>query len=167
MDQLEDPLRLQQISQPVLAEVAKVGPGRKSATGQLLDGLGEENLSTISCRQEPREPIERGRKVVAACIRGGLPRMQRHPHPQWAELAPVLGQERALAGQGGPQRVFRGPKRRLGAVTNGLVEHPVVGGNQALQDGQLPIDACRMAGGSRSQSAVLPSMSVKRKVTVL
>jgi hypothetical protein len=77
--------------------------------------------------------------------------MQRHADPDGAKLAPVLGQQRALAGHGGPERILGGPKRRLRAVPNLFEEHSVVSGNQALQDGQLSID--RLPHGS---SILLP-----------
>ena len=76
-------------------------------------------------RQQPREPVERGGEVVTARIRGGLPGMQRHPHPQRTELAPGLGQQRALAGDGGraarPRAVGKGG---LGAIADRLEEAP-------------------------------------------
>ena len=140
MQQLEDPLRLQQIAQPVLPQIPQLGPRGQGTTGQLLDGLGEQDLPAMASCQQPREPVQRGRQVVPPRIRRGFSRMQRHPHPQRAEIAPVLGQERALAGDGGPQRLFRRGEGGLGAIADGLVEDPVVGGNQTLQDGQLPID---------------------------
>ena len=71
-----------------------------------------------------------------------------------------------MAGQSGAQGVLSGGKRGLGAIANRLVEDPVVGGDQAVQDGQLPID--RLPHG---RPIPLPQRgtafdSVKRKVTV-
>ena len=141
MDQVVHPLRLQQIAQPVLPEVAQFGCPQAARHG------------SVAGRSGRGESDPHGQPPTAA--RGGSagPPGSPRAHPGWLlrhaapcapgavpTLAPVLGQERALAGQGGPQRVLRGPKRRLGAIADGLEEDPVVGGNEALQDGQLPID---------------------------
>ena len=56
----------------------------------------------MTSSQEPGQPVQRGRQVVPVRIRDGLPGVQRHAHPEGAELAPVLGQERALAGESSP-----------------------------------------------------------------
>jgi hypothetical protein len=39
VDQLKDALRLEQVPQPVLAEVTKAGVGGKPALDQLLNGM--------------------------------------------------------------------------------------------------------------------------------
>ena len=58
--------------------------------------------------EQPREPVEGSRQVVAALVRIRLPRMQGHAHPQRAELTPVLGKQRPLGikgrGNGGGRR---------------------------------------------------------------
>ena len=48
MNELEHALRLQQIAQPVVAEIEKLGPCGKGATGQLLHRLRQENLAAMS-----------------------------------------------------------------------------------------------------------------------
>jgi hypothetical protein len=47
MQELENMLRLEQIAQSVVAEVAQLHTWRKCATGELLDRLGEKDLSPI------------------------------------------------------------------------------------------------------------------------
>ena len=90
MQQLEDPLRLQQIAQPVLAQIAQLGSGGQGAAGQLLDRLGQEDLATVPGGQEPGQPVERSGQVVAPLVRHRLPGMQRHAHPQRTEDRPSL-----------------------------------------------------------------------------
>ena len=103
VQELIDPLRLQQIPQPVFPQVPQLAPLGQRPPGQLLDGLGEENLAPMTRRHQPREPVQRGRQVVPARIRRGVSRVQGHAHSQRSgRIAPVLGQQRALAGDGGP-----------------------------------------------------------------
>ena len=54
VQQLEDPLRLQQIAQPVLAQVAQLRRRGQGAAGQLLHRLGEQDL--------PAVPVARSRE---------------------------------------------------------------------------------------------------------
>jgi hypothetical protein len=75
VEQLVDPLRFEEITQPVVAEIEKLGPRGKGAAGQLLHRLRQENLAAMSGRQEPGEAIQGSREVVAARVRFGLPGM--------------------------------------------------------------------------------------------
>ncbi|MCD6034105.1 MAG: hypothetical protein K0S78_6291 [Thermomicrobiales bacterium] len=48
VEQLIDPLRLEQIAQPVVAQIEKVGPCGKGVAGQLLHRLRQQNLAAMS-----------------------------------------------------------------------------------------------------------------------
>ena len=48
VEQLVDPLRLEQIAQPVVAQIEKVGPCGKGAAGQLLHRLRQKDLASMS-----------------------------------------------------------------------------------------------------------------------
>ena len=65
----------------MLAEVEQFGTRRKRTTGELLDGLREKDLTTVTGREQPREPVEGSSQVVAAIVRVRLPRMDSHAHP--------------------------------------------------------------------------------------
>ena len=47
MQQLIDPLRLEEIPQAVLAQVAQLSAVWKSAAGQLLNRLGQQDLAAV------------------------------------------------------------------------------------------------------------------------
>jgi hypothetical protein len=56
------------------AEVAEDHVGRKIVAHELLYGRGEQDLPAVARCQQPREPIQWCRKVVAI-LRVGLPRV--------------------------------------------------------------------------------------------
>ena len=69
--------------------------------------LLEQNLLAVGRIEETRQPVEGGGEIVPV-VRFGHAGMQRHAHPQRSRrIAPVLGQQRALAGRRRPQRLFR------------------------------------------------------------
>jgi hypothetical protein len=47
VQQLEDPFRLQQIAQAVLPQIPELNPGWEDSAGQLLDRLGQQDLTTV------------------------------------------------------------------------------------------------------------------------
>ena len=100
---LEDLLRLQDVAQTVFAEGFEGDSIRQRITQEAGNGVTEEYLSAVCRVEESGEAIERSGEVVAAGIRFGLAGVQRHPHAQGAEFAPVLGQERTLPNDGGGQ----------------------------------------------------------------
>ena len=72
MQQLIDVLWVEQIAQPMLAQVPQFHAGRKGATGKLLHRLGEEDLPAVTRREEPREAVQRRSKVVTVLVRRGI-----------------------------------------------------------------------------------------------
>ena len=58
MQQLEDPLGSVEIAQRVLAEIAQAGSGRERVPGEILRGQGEDHLSTMSRREQARQPVQ-------------------------------------------------------------------------------------------------------------
>ena len=81
MQELKDVLWLQQVAQPVLAQVPQLDVLRQGIPGQVMHRLGEEDLLTISGGEEAHQAIDRSSNVITMSIRGGLTGMQGHPHP--------------------------------------------------------------------------------------
>jgi AIPR protein len=89
--------------------------------------------------QELGEPIEGDRQVVPVRIRGGFARMHRHPHPHRSKgIVPGLFEQRPLRRHRGPQRVCGGGEGRLHCIPDDCEDDAVVGGDEALEDSQLP-----------------------------
>ena len=63
-------------------------------------------------------------------------------------------------------RIRSGREGRLHRIPNDLEEHALVSFDSGAQDSRWRSTLAAIATRSRSQSAVLPSMSVKRNVTV-
>ena len=70
--QLKDPLRFQQITESMLAQIAKVCTGGKVTTDQLLDRLTEEDLSPMCRGQQAGQAVERRSRVITGRVGGGL-----------------------------------------------------------------------------------------------
>src|SRR5215210_1465857 len=89
---------------------------------QLLGYTTEQNLATVSGRQEPGDTVERSAKVVAVTNlnRAGV---QRHTHPQWARRAPAFRVERTLRSQGRNERLRRVGKRGIKGISAGSEDH--------------------------------------------
>ena len=65
MEELKDLLRLEQVAQPVLAQIPELWLPRQGAPGQLLDRLREEDLSTRTGGEQTRQAVEGRGQVVA------------------------------------------------------------------------------------------------------
>src|SRR5688500_9370007 len=66
MSELIDPLRLEQVAQPMVTEVSEFDPSWKGTASELLDRLRQQDLSTVSSREESCEPVERRSQVITA-----------------------------------------------------------------------------------------------------
>jgi hypothetical protein len=116
---LVDALRLEQVAQPVLAEVAERDAGGEVVVDQLAGGLGEEDLAAVAGREQAGEPVEAGGEVVAG-DRGGDAGMEGEADPERARSAPGLGGQRPLGGDGGGEGVGGRGEGGLDRVADGL-----------------------------------------------
>ena len=143
MQQLVYPLRLQQVAQSVLAEIPHGGAGRQGVAGKQLGRRGEENLPAMAGGQQPGEAVERGREVIAALVRLGLPRVQRHPHPQAAYLREVVGKQGALTVEGGGDGGGGGREGGLDRIANGLEVNASVRLDGGIEQDEVAVDSGR------------------------
>src|SRR5215213_3190068 len=95
MDELEDPLRLQQVPESLLAEVAKRDFAREAVARQLNRHGRQENLAPVPRRHDPRGTVDRRTEIVPrALLRAS--RMNAHANPQGAGLVPRFLEQTAL-----------------------------------------------------------------------
>ena len=127
VQELEHVLRLQQVAQPVLAQIVEGSVRGQRALRELLDGLGEEDLASKSSRQQSGEAVERIGQVVAVCVGAGFTRVQGHADAQRTERAPLLAAEQLLSFEGRSNRRRRRGKCNLGCIAYGLEADAVVG----------------------------------------
>ena len=107
------------------------------------------------------------RGQVIPIARLGVSGMDRHPDGEgMVELRPRRRPERQLSIERGSDRGRGRGEGRLDRVPHGLEQHAAMGVDCGTQELEVAIDRFGHRVWSRSQSAVLPSMSVKRKVTV-
>ena len=166
MHQGEDALRAIKVAQPKLAQVTQARLRWQVLLGEELCRLGEENLTTPRHLEQTCQPVERSGEVVPF-VRMRFPGVQRHADRQWPRrVGPWLGQQRPLRGE---RRAKRRPdrwERGLRPVADRLEEDATMRGNGAVQQREIASDLAAHGRRVRSQRRVLPSMSVKRKVTV-
>src|SRR5687767_2964784 len=121
------------------AKVSEDHVGRKIVAHELLHGLGEQDLSSMPCRQQPGQPIQGGGEVVTIQWRC-FTDMQRHPDLQRTRrIKPWLILECALRGETGSKR--RGGRRecRLRTITDRLVEHTPVSLDRGTEEEEVPL----------------------------
>jgi hypothetical protein len=140
MNKLEYPFRVKQIAQPVVAEVSESCPGGKSAASELLHRLRQQDLPTVSSRQEPCQPVERRSQVITAYVWLPLSRVQRHAHADRSDLTPIFGKHGSLTVEGGGHRVGSRGESRLDGITDDFVQHAVVRLDCLPEQGNVFID---------------------------
>ena len=167
MEQLEDPLGSIEVAQRMLAEVAQAGSWRERVPGEILRGQREEHLAAMARGQQAGEAVQPGSEIVPV-LRGGGGGMQRHADPQRSDaLGPRLLHQRSLRIERRGHRIRSGGERGLHRIADHFEERRRRGVSMAARKSvRWRATAAAIAAWSRSQSAVLPSMSVKRKVTV-
>ena len=135
---LENVLGFAKIAQPVLAEVSQLHAVRQRVANQVAGGLGHDHLPASGRGQQPGQPVE-GRSQVVALVRFRGAGVERHPHGERPELAPILGHERPLRGDGGSQGVGSGGEGRLDGVADRLEPDAVVGGDGLVEQGEVAL----------------------------
>ena len=117
MSKLEETLRPPEVLQSMFPEVAKRSAGREPTLDEAGGRLGQQDLAAVTGRHDPRRPVHRGPKEVAAA-RLHLAGVDPHPHPNRAPVRPRLREQPALSGDRG----------RHGADWNGKDGHQSVAG---------------------------------------
>ena len=120
----------------------------------------------MTCGQQAGQPVEGSRQVVTvAGLR--LARMQGHSGAR-ESMGSGQGSVRRPAGPQARPRGRRGRRETAAWVPSPIVlkRTPPCLAAISRQDADITVNRGAIAARSRSQSAVLPSMSVKRKVTV-
>ena len=80
--QLEDQLRLGQITQPKLPQPLQPKPAAETARHQVAGRLGEQHLPAVRGGPHPGTPVDRRVVDIIAPLHPRLPGVQPHPHPQ-------------------------------------------------------------------------------------
>ena len=164
--QLEDPLRLGEIAQRMLTEVAQARIQRQGIARQVLRHQCEQHLTTMGSGHQAGEAIESGSEVIPVMGLSG-DGMHRHSDSKRAiHRGPALRCQRPLCIEGRGYGIRGGGEGGLDGIADDFEEHAMVCLDCCPQRVWWRSTAVAIAAWSRSQSAVLPSMSVKRKVTV-
>jgi hypothetical protein len=131
MEKLEEALRLLQVLETVRAQVAKVRVSRESLLHQGGSGLRQENLSSVRGSEEARHPVQRRSEVVATAWldHAGV---EGHPHPEGADLPPLLPEYGALGIEGSGDGCGSGGKSGADLVAHALEDTTAVGLDGAM-----------------------------------
>jgi hypothetical protein len=140
VEELVHPLWLQQISEAVLAEIAEFGPGRKGVAGEELNRRGEQDLPTVTGPQQPSKAVERSGEVVASLVWRRFPGVQRHPHPERTDLAPILYKECPLSIESGRNGLRGRRKGGLHRIPDGLEVGPPMRLDRGIEQGNVTLD---------------------------
>src|SRR5215207_5973192 len=101
------------------AEIEEVAAGRQYRISQGAGCLGEQDLLAIADREEARQPVQ-ARSDVVAVSGGCVPDMNRHPHAQRSEIAPIFRSQRRLCREGRRYSCWCGRKGGLDRIADGL-----------------------------------------------
>ena len=118
-EELVEALSLDQIAQPVPAEVAEGDPRIRPRTRQGGDRPRQQDLAAVGGTQQPSDPVHMRAEVVVPplfCCAG----VDRHPHPQATDLHPRGRRQRPLGGDRGANRRVRGEEDGAEGIPHGL-----------------------------------------------
>ena len=153
VQELEDPLRLERVTKPVLPEVAQGAALGERVPGELPDRMGEEHLAAVASRQEPEQPVDGGHEIIAPVVRLSFSGMQRHPHAKRPQRPPVLDEQSPLGGQGGGDGLRGCREGRLDGVADNLEGDAAVRLDGLSEQGEVTLDGLR-----HRRSVVLPAL---------
>src|SRR5262249_31402231 len=94
-DELVAALRVVDVLQPLLAEVAEADAGRQLVAHQGGGGGREEHLAAVCGMGDPRALVQ-AQAVIALVADLGLTGVETHPHAALGALRPVVLRQRAL-----------------------------------------------------------------------
>ena len=161
MEELEDVFGVEEVTvSGVLSQITQAGSRWEAVPGKIPRGQGEEHLATMGGIQKARKPISTlqrdSPRPVASRQRHAAPSAGSAPDLLWPRLRSSARWASSAAAC--IRRRGMPPGRIADALEERTAMAPVA---VAERDGApLPSTPCR----SRSHNAVLPSMSVKRKV---
>jgi hypothetical protein len=124
----EHPLRLRQVSQPVLAEI-----GHARRADDRGRRRGDEDLAPVARRHQPGGAVDRRSEVVPVPL-GRLPRVHPHPHSQGRRGGPWPGREGLLRVHGGSQGVTRPCEHGCHPVASGREDTTAIGLYRRVDD---------------------------------
>ncbi len=121
VDNLENPKRLGDVPEPMVAQIAQLRAGRQGGTGQLGRRRTDQHLPAVRGVPHPGAAVD-GRPEVITVAKLGLAGVERHPHADFEAGRPRLASERLLDLDGGRHGVA-GP-REHGEDAVALVARP-------------------------------------------
>jgi hypothetical protein len=116
--QLVDPLRLREVLQPVLAQVAQRQLGQRRLVQQLARRLREQHLTTVGSRPDAGGAMHVEPHVIVGRKRRS-PGVDAHPHPHARRAGPDLPLHRALRLRSSVHRVLGAPEHHEERVALG------------------------------------------------
>ena len=119
---LIDALGAGEIAQTMLAEVEQRDLVAEMVDDEIAGGLRDQDLAAIGDRAQPRRSNDRLARIVAVGRGAGLPRMDRHSHPQRRRSRPTLRRQRSLCFDRRQHRIRRPRERRHDRVALALRE---------------------------------------------
>ena len=148
----------------MLAEIGEGDPRREIPGRKRLRRPGQEDLSAMACRRDPRRAVD-VEPDVGVAAEHAVAGVQAHPHPHDGAGRPGLCRE----GRAGPrwprqprgERKGRPRRRRLLGADLGTA----AGCDRFAEQGVVALED-RDVGVSEGLDQALPSMSVNRNVTV-
>ena len=132
-DQLVEVLRVVDVLQTTLAQVADRDPRRKIFLRQLARGRREQNLTAVPRSGDPRRPVNADADVPLLAD-SRLTGVQAHPDPDRRPFGPALGGQVTLSIDGGRHCVCGGGKGDEERVTLCVHHLPSVGGDRSPHD---------------------------------
>jgi hypothetical protein len=138
--QLKDLLRVQDVAQAELAEGFDGHTRWQRVSDQTGHGVAEQHLAPMRRIEDAGQAVEGGSQIVPV-LRLGFANVQGHSYPQGSgRIGPGLSEERPLPIERRAHPKLGRGKSRLRAVPNDLVEDAAVGGDDAAQYGEVPLD---------------------------
>src|ERR1700690_1298684 len=107
MYELPDPLGSPEVLEAMRAQITQLGTVRQSIDDEIACRGGNQGLAAVTDRTHAGAADDRGTDVVSGVPEADLPRVQRHPHANFAAIGPGLLRKRALHVEGRRDRVGR------------------------------------------------------------
>ena len=138
--QLVQVLRVEDVLQPVLAEILERAPVRQVVLDQNPGGLRDQDLAPVRRAGDPGGPVHVDADVVAALCQP-LAGVQAHPDPKGPALGPSVGGQVALGDHRGLRGAHRTGERHEEGVSLGADLDPSGPGHGGADDlGVLVVD---------------------------
>ena len=151
MKELVDLFRLPQSAQPMFAMIAQGRACGHGITSELLDCLGQQDLTTVPHGEQPGQAVQGRGQVVAMAIWLGLAGVQGHAHAERLSRRPGFGQDGLLPGQRSRKGSGRCWEGGLQGITDRLEVHTSMSPDDLAEHVDMPRDGLR-----HGRAVVLP-----------